>query len=41
MRQCCYSLHTIGLACRCNEQSGPDSFTLAEIRKYIAGRTTR
>ena len=35
MKQCCYNMKVIGLACHCNEQRGPDTFTAEEIRRYI------
>ena len=34
---CCYDEVT-GLECYCEEQHGPDTFTLEEIRRYISPR---
>ena len=39
MRQCCYTMKSISIECHCKKQSGPDTFTLEEIRRYISSTT--
>ena len=37
MELCCYTMQSIGLACHHEQQHGPDTFTVEEVRRYISG----